>query len=394
MNERGRSVGTVRVVIVQPVQSPYWTVRLKELARHTDLKITLLLERGSFAHRPGWRPEAIEGVDLEILGSTIVSNVRKGDDLGYRIEGIRSIPWRLISTLWRLRPDVVVVCNATEILLALPLRRLVGFQLALIVEDTPHASRNLGKVARPLKQWAYRHANGWFAFSEDARRYLEQIGITYGVERSSWSLDTTEFRPANDSGGRKGNSQGGCGRKVVFVGALVGNKGVDALLASWRDLSLEARGRHELWIVGSGPLRNQLEKVIAENGLDDVSILGQVSYADVRDLLQKADLLVLPTLQDLFSLTVLEAMASGCPVITTPFNGARELVEEEVNGWIVDPTQPGALTAALARALSPDIDLRQMGLAARARVEGMDNVPVMRQFAESLRKLAWSRDPA
>ena len=392
MRQDAAAERVTKVAIVQPVQSPYWTERLKVLARSEDLDLTLLLERGSFAHRPGWQPLAIDGVRLEVLQSMAIGAMRAGDDLGYRVQGVRSIPWRLVPALRRLHPDVVVVCNATEILLALPLRSLLRFRLALIVEDTPHASRNLGALARWIKEWAYRRADRWFAFSEDARTYLNQIGIAQGVALSSWSLDMGEFQPSSSAESPTRQSGATEDRAMVlFVGQIIPRKGVTQLLEAWKQLSASLRGKSRLVLVGDGPLLDDLRLFVREHGLSEVEIRGQQDYGTVRQLMQQAALFVLPTMEDLFSLTVVEAMACGCPVITTPFNGARELVEEGVNGWIADPSRPGALTASLARALSPDVDLRKMGAAARLRVEGMDNVPVMARFAEGLRALARGR---
>jgi len=80
--------------------------------------------------------------------------------------------------------------------------------------------------------------------------------------------------------------------------------------------------------------------------------------------------------------------ASGCPVIITPFCGARELVDQGRTGWIVDPTVPNALKSVLEEALSDKVNLQQMGMAARKRVESMDNKIVINRFADSLRQLA------
>lgn len=376
---------SVTACFVQPVQSPYWTERLRALAQNADLELTLLLERDALAHRPGWQPEHINRVEVHVLGSAVICTTIKGDDLGYRIRGIRSVPWRLTAELLRRKPDVVLLCNASQVIFALPLKYFYRKRLVLIVEDTPHATRNLAWLPRQVKRWLYNRVDSHFAFSADAEDFLHRLGIKKGIQRTSWSLDMNLFQPSPKESAR--NHAPKVCRKVIFVGALVNNKGVKQLLDAWRALPADIRKASELLLVGSGPLRQEIEDFIQTQGVDEAKLLGQVPYLEVKRLLQQSDLLVLPTLQDLFSLTVLEAMACGCPVITTPFNGARELVEHGQNGWVVDPTQPGALAAALRRALSEESDLTGMGLAARKRVEKMDNATVMARFAESLRNL-------
>lgn len=379
-----------KVCFVQPVQSPYWTARLRALAADDELRVYLLLERESFAHRPGWRPEPIKGIDTVFLGSSIVATARNGKDLGYEIKGVRSIPWRLLPVLWRYRPDVTVVCNSTQLLLALPYKWLKKGRLAIIVEDTPHSTRNLGRLSAWIKAWIYRRADAWFAFSEDAQRYLKGIGLESGVRRSYWSLDMLTFQRGGALEEKSVKCLQTCDHSctVIFVGALVVNKGVALLLESWRHLSASVRGRSRLVLVGSGPMSGEVQAYIQKNDLAEVETVGQVPYETVRDLLARSDLLVLPTLQDLYSLTVIEAMACGCAVITTPFNGARELVIEGETGWIVDPTAPQALTRALEHALSTEVDLPRMGEAARQQVTRLDNREVMRLFAKFLHEIA------
>lgn len=381
----------MRVVLVQPVQSPYWTERLRALAQNEGLQITLLLERPGFSHHPCWEPVPIDGVKVEVLGSSVVSSVREGGDLGYRIKGVRSIPWRLSFALLRRRPDVVIVCNATQMMFALLARSLARFRLGLLVEDTPHATRNLGKVIRVLRALTYRKADRWFAFSEDARSFLGSIGVRDRVSRTSWSLDLSSFQV-----GRKCAEGSACYQRnstprkatVLFSGQLVERKGILQLIGSWAQLPLTIRKRAQLVVAGDGPLKREVEEFCRSRGLDEISLVGNISYADMKSRFSQADLFVLPTLHDLFSLALLEAMASGCPVVTTPFTGGRELVEEGRNGWIVDPTVSGELTRVLETALSGNIDLARMGRAARERIADMDNDLVMGRLADDLRTLA------
>lgn len=96
---------------------------------------------------------------------------------------------------------------------------------------------------------------------------------------------------------------------------------------------------------------------------------GGLPKAGVRDLLRRSDVFVLPTLADSMPRVVLEAMACGMPVITTPDSGYEELVEHGVNGFIV-PTGDADAVAALLTRLAADPELRtRVGAAARATAE-------------------------
>jgi glycosyltransferase involved in cell wall biosynthesis len=302
---------------------------------------------------------------------------------------VRSVPLKMTKELWIIRPDILILCNATQVFMALATRWFLNYRIALLVEDTPHATRNLSWLSRKLKAFAYRRADCWYVFSEDARNYLTNIGIKSGIQYSPWSLDMNAFnREGADSYEFQLQEEKVRKRTVIFVGQFIPWKGIILLLEAWASLPENIRAGAKLILAGDGPLRQQAEEICKNHELPDVTFLGNVPNEQVKQLLRRADLFVLPTLQDLYSISVLEAMASGCPVIITPYAGSRELVERGRNGWLVDPTVPGALTAVLAHALSDKVNLRQMGLAARKRVESLDNAIVMANFAESLRRLA------
>lgn len=371
----------IKVCLVQLVQSPYWTERLRVLGARPELDVCLLLERERFEHRQGWEPQAIAGVRTEVLGSQVMVSRRAHSDLGYQINGVRAVPWSLSLCLLRIRPDVVVVCNATQVLFAWFARLILGFRLLLIVEDTPHAVRGHSRYKLWIKKLLYKRADGWFAFSDDAADFLRSQGIEKGVMRSCWSVDMATFEPTPDAILAKQQQ-----RRITFVAALIEGKGIMQLIEAWAEISPEVRRLYRLEIIGSGILRQRVEEVLAARGLDDVDLAGQLPYAQVIQRLKTSCLFVLPTLQDLCSLTVLEAMACGCPVITTPYNGARDLINDG-NGWVVDPCQPGALAGALTQAMSAPERLADMGVAARRDVLDRDNRIVLARFADDLHRI-------
>ena len=140
---------------------------------------------------------------------------------------------------------------------------------------------------------------------------------------------------------------------VLWVGRLDPVKGLLLLLDAFAPLGPET-GAH-LLLAGTGPMHDELERVIARRGLaDNVSLLG--SRDDVPALLQTADLFVFPSRTEGLPNALLEAMAACRPVITTDVPGCRDLVENENTGLVVPYGDTKALTRAM-RQLLHDHDL-------------------------------------
>ena len=123
-----------------------------------------------------------------------------------------------------------------------------------------------------------------------------------------------------------------------------------------------------LVMVGDGPLRDQVLAILAEAGVADLAWLpGERS--DIPAILRGLDCFVLPSLGEGISNTILEAMASGLPVIATDVGGNGELVDAGRTGELVPPADPQALARQIVR-LAEDRDLaRRMGRAGRVAVE-------------------------
>ncbi len=135
-------------------------------------------------------------------------------------------------------------------------------------------------------------------------------------------------------------------------------------MASLRDRGVAFRYR----IVGGGPEREKLEFLIAQLGLGDcVELLGWRSPEEVAELMKSSDLYLLPSLSEGLNNGVLEAMASGLPVVSTDVNGMPEAVSDGMTGSLVPPGSADAIADALY-ALATDEELRRRyGLLGRRR---------------------------
>lgn len=123
----------------------------------------------------------------------------------------------------------------------------------------------------------------------------------------------------------------------------------------------------DLLLAGDGPLRADLERLVKELGVQDrVLFLGVRS--DVPRLLQAVDIFAMTSLSEAASLTVLEAMASGRPVVVTAVGGNPELVRHEREGLLVPRGDAGATTEALRRLLEDSEMASRLGHAGQQRV--------------------------
>lgn len=159
------------------------------------------------------------------------------------------------------------------------------------------------------------------------------------------------------------------GPHLVAIGRLAEQKGFSLLIEAI-SLTIAAHPDLRLTLVGDGPMRPEIEALIAEANLsDNILLAGWQDEAGVRHALACAQALILPSFAEGLPMVVMEAMAAGRPVIATAIAGVPELVVPGETGWIVPAGDATALAAAIAAlAATPQDVLTTMGIAARARV--------------------------
>jgi glycosyltransferase involved in cell wall biosynthesis len=200
-------------------------------------------------------------------------------------------------------------------------------------------------------------------------------------------IDTERFTPG-DAASARARIGLGDGPVIGFVGRLTPQKGVETLIAAFHALENE---RAQLLIVGDGESRGALEAA-AKAGRNAARITFLGSRKDTPELFRAMDVFVLPSYVEAFPMVLLEAMATGVPVIGTPVGDVPKIISPEV-GWIVPPGDVKALTRRLADALAEPRRLANMGAAARTHVIAKHSaLAFARNYTELYERISTSRE--
>lgn len=181
--------------------------------------------------------------------------------------------------------------------------------------------------------------------------------------------------------------------RVLFLGRLSEQKRVDLLLEAFARVGQEHPDLDglELVVAGQGPLRAELEAQAARLGIN-VKFLGNVPRAEAVDLLRDAKVLVLPSASEGASNSLLEAIATGVPVVATKLPGTCELIRHEQEGLLVPVGDVDALAAALGRLLSDGELYMKLASAAEERSAEFDIGKIALAHVDLFESLAVPRD--
>jgi glycosyltransferase involved in cell wall biosynthesis len=201
--------------------------------------------------------------------------------------------------------------------------------------------------------------------SRHRQEAIRSYGIDGPFEVVPNVVDTSLFFPPNGEPRDEGVT-----RRLLFVGNLEASqhKGFPTLLQALTRLRDRTHDWH-LDVVGDGPERLPYEKSASELGLQEqVTFHGSQPKPVIAQMMREADLFVLPSRFDNLPCVVVEALASGLPVVSTTVGGIPELVDDE-RGRLVPPDDPSALADAIEYMLEAleRFDRRAIGEASRDR---------------------------
>lgn len=375
----------MKIVYVVPLLAPYAITRFQELGKNEDVELHVIVEKDTFEERNGWKYQEIEGVHTYLLNGQVHSYSVEHKKSGYAIDNAHMYSKGLRRLVNSINPDICIVCNSTQLLSLLEPRK---YKVGVVVEDTLRAEEGRRKLNRLVKRLLLKSADIYFPYSTDAMEFLRKNGIKKNCYPSSWSIGESFFeKKNNDINNLKKYFQLQSSKRVyTIVSALIPRKGIKQFIEAWKEMPEKFLNHNELHVVGDGPLEGELKYCVKEYGLEKSIIFrGNLPYKDVADFLSCTDVFVLPTLEDLCSLAIFEAVASGLPVMTTIYNGARDLVHEGVNGFVFNPENKNSIIDALRK--MDKADLHTMSVASKEISRKYTNEQVMLEFYQTLKRV-------
>jgi glycosyltransferase involved in cell wall biosynthesis len=151
---------------------------------------------------------------------------------------------------------------------------------------------------------------------------------------------------------------------MTYAGRIANEKNLEMLVNAWQQLE-EFENVHLLFI-GDGPLRTKLEAMNTKR-----TIFAGYRYGEeLASIYASSDIFVFPSLSETFGNVVLEAMASGLPVVAYKVQGPKDIVQDKVNGLLVNDVSSEALARAMRKMLVNNELRWQMGSQARNYAEG------------------------
>lgn len=330
------------------------------------------------------------GVVVNIISGMLPANERSSE----KVEGVdvTRIPWTenklqrflkswyaLAKTMFKMRKeyDVVHVHNIswfgmTTIVISKLLNKPVLTKLPNIgAAGIPGMlGRRLGNVAVGL----FKLSDAVVAMSWESVDELHKIKFPDSrIFRMTNGVSTQQFSPSESRGGDLKSPL-----NVTYCGRLHKVKGLLDLVSIWPDVLKKIDRPCVLKLYGTGPLKTELENLIAQLGLQDkVVMMGHVN--NIAEVLRQSDLFVLPSYAEGNSNAILEAMSVGLPIVSTRVSGTPMLVGVEGANYLADAGDRDGLLRRIAELLKDDKKRQALGRAMLARINSHFRMEVVAQ---------------
>ncbi len=339
-----------RVALLTNIPAPYRLPMFQELGRRYEFQV--IFDAPSEPNR-SWTPPADPGFHCVYSRGLAIPFRRRAHSRDQRWLQLRV---DVLPALARFRPDVIVSGEmGPRSLQALLYARLHRIPMLVWWEGTERTEGWVGGWKRRLRRLLVRGSARFWANGRESAELL----ISYGAKRAQIDegligIDTRSFAGAVARSLPEREalraSLGLGGTVFLFVGQFVPRKGIREFLATLDAMGSDARRNCSVLFIGDGPLEPELREWLAAHPDVRARIVPFQQPDRLPPYYAAADVFVLPTIEDNWSLVALEAATAGLPQVFSRFNGAAsDLIALGAPGESIDPTDVPTFAACLAR---------------------------------------------
>ncbi|NQX84859.1 MAG: glycosyltransferase [Flavobacteriaceae bacterium] len=326
----------MKVVILHPPLYPMNHKFFNELGKHIDLVVY------SFGNYPGyhatWKVKDYispsNNYSLKVLeGNTDLKRLA----VSYKLQLNPSF----LKYLHKEYPQIVIsVAFWVPSLYVAVFKHFYKCKLLILTDAISVTESQISTFKKLLRFFISRRADAFVSGSDLTTQYLQTITKGKAIFKSTQTIDSVSWSKDLKTLESKSHLRKALGlpmsKKIVLtVGHLIPLKNNDKIIDSIKDLD-----NVHLVIVGEGYLRETLEEKIKIEQLEQrVTLLKRKEGTALKAYFKASDIFVFASARDTFGYVVLEALASGLPVVCSKFSGASSLIDDGYNGFVINPEQ-------------------------------------------------------
>lgn len=247
-------------------------------------------------------------------------------------------------------------------IIAYALRKEAPYLISLRGSDVPGFNKRFSliyKLLTPIIRKIWGSASAVTSNSEGLKELASLTSGNIEIKVIPNGVDTKEFNPS--AGDRRP------GKKILTVARLIERKGIHYLIEAFPNI-IEKIPEATLTIIGSGRMSDKLKKLVSDKNLTGrVSFLGEVLHESLPPIMTGHDIFVLPSFNEGMSNAMMEAMASGLPIVTTATGGTLELLGE--GGTYIEKGSPESIVKAVTGLFGNEAKMVNMSAISRHRAE-------------------------
>lgn len=368
----------MRVLYANPIFLNYRIPFYKELNKLFKGDFYVLYSKKRYEGRPAFEP-LLNKIPKE-LGQNAISYDKEityypntnsfhfiqKDKINSKLPFVITFPLGLLMTIKKYKPEILISEGFSQWTPFLCFYSWLNrIPLFIGYERTCHTERNASKLKILQRKIVDKFVRGYIANGSETKKYLYSLGISKkkifigGMSADSEGLHNSINNTTDEEKERLKNIFKPSNRGLIYLfsGYFITRKGVDHLLASWVE-HIKIHQNDNLVLIGDGPLYDSLYKEY--NKEKSIHFEGRVPYDNVGKYYSIADVFIMPTIEDNWSLVIPEAMSCGLPVTTSIYNGCYpELVQKDRNGITFDTFNHNTILYALD--YFHNIDIKKFG---------------------------------